>query len=128
MNYEEWIGQPVRKKQARGNAPKPFKSGLKMNIVKGIIDHPILHIPAFTFQDDDSYVECRRCQLMNRNELVRMASRQLDEALIDLETKYKLRHGEATFVLALTAKKLESRECLDQFLNPELGEPFEAAP
>lgn len=40
---------------------KPFKSGNKHNTVSGIIEHPQLKIPAFTFIDDDSYVECRRC-------------------------------------------------------------------
>lgn len=44
--------------------PKPFKSGLKENTVKGIIAHPILNIPAFIFEEDDSYVECRRCKLV----------------------------------------------------------------
>ncbi len=45
----------VRKKK------KPFKSGLMINTVKGVINHPILNIPAYTFYEDDSYVECRRC-------------------------------------------------------------------
>jgi hypothetical protein len=46
--------------------PNPFKSGQKINTVKGVIDHPILHIPAYTFVEDDSYVECRRCEVVNR--------------------------------------------------------------
>ena len=41
---------------------RPFKSGNKVNTVKGIIIHPVLNIPAFTFLDDDSYVEIRRCK------------------------------------------------------------------
>jgi hypothetical protein len=45
----------VRKKK------KPFKSGLMINAVKGLINHPILNTPAYTFYEDDSYVECRRC-------------------------------------------------------------------
>ena len=40
---------------------KPFKSGNKINTVKGIINHPELNIPAYTFEEDDSYVECQRC-------------------------------------------------------------------
>lgn len=43
---------------------KPFKSGQKINTVKAVIDHPILHIPAYTFVEDDSYVECRRCEVV----------------------------------------------------------------
>ncbi len=60
MEYSEFIGKRVSK--LRGiKEPKPFKSGLKANTVKGVITHPILKIPAFTFMEDDSYVECRRC-------------------------------------------------------------------
>lgn len=40
---------------------KPFKSGLKINTVKGVIEHPKLGIPAFVFVEDQSYVECRQC-------------------------------------------------------------------
>ena len=41
--------------------PKPFKSTFKVNTVKDVIIHPILNIPAYTFEEDESYVECRRC-------------------------------------------------------------------
>jgi len=62
MTYESMIGCKVRKTSGKNhqNEPKPFKSGLKINTVKGIITHPQLGIPAFTFYEDDSYVECRR--------------------------------------------------------------------
>ena len=56
MNPNELIGKQVTK-----ISPKPFKSGSKVNTVRGVIDHPVLHIPAFTFEEDDSHVECRRC-------------------------------------------------------------------
>lgn len=55
--YEEYI----REKVSKNMSGKPFKSGEKINTVKGIITHPILKIPAFVFFEDDSYVECRRC-------------------------------------------------------------------
>ena len=58
--YEKWIGMEVEK-----HSPKPFKSGQKINTVKSIINHPILNIPAFTFFEDESYVECRKCKLVN---------------------------------------------------------------
>jgi hypothetical protein len=45
----------VRKKK------KPFKSGLMINTVKGVINHPILNTLAYTFHEDDSYVECKKC-------------------------------------------------------------------
>lgn len=44
---------------------KPFKSGEKINTIKSVISHPLLLIPAFTFIEDDSYVECRRCEIIN---------------------------------------------------------------
>lgn len=55
-NYIDNIGKRVSK-----NSPKPFKSGEKINTIKDVINHPILNIPAYTFIEDDSYVECRRC-------------------------------------------------------------------
>jgi len=65
--YEQMIGQRVTKKRG-GRMPKPFKSKLTINTVKGIINHPHLNIPAFTFEEDDSFVECRRCHTVNENE------------------------------------------------------------
>jgi len=45
---------------------KPFKSGNIFNTVKGVIIHPELNIPAYTFEEDDSYVECRKCAKLER--------------------------------------------------------------
>lgn len=59
-DYASFIGKKVRKK-SRGE-PKPFKSGNKVNTVTNIVEHPYLKIPAFTFAEDDSVVECRRCE------------------------------------------------------------------
>lgn len=56
--FENLIG----KKVCKPLSGKPFKSGLKVNTVKGIVNHPVLNIPAFTFVEDESYVECRRCE------------------------------------------------------------------
>lgn len=50
------IGTKVRK-----TSPKPFKSGLKINTIKGYIIHPLLKTTSYTFEEDDSYVEARRC-------------------------------------------------------------------
>lgn len=65
--YENNIGKKVCKcsigERIANN--KTFKSGLIMNTVKGITTHPILKIPAYTFEEDDSYVECRRCDVVN---------------------------------------------------------------
>jgi hypothetical protein len=54
-NYTENIGKQVYKHLSG----KPFKSTLKYNTVKGVINHPILNIPAYTFEEDDSYVACK---------------------------------------------------------------------
>ncbi len=59
-DFESMIGQQVHKLRSG----KPFKSGNKVNTVKGIINHPQLNIPAFTFFEDDSYVECRKCEIV----------------------------------------------------------------
>jgi len=51
------IGKKVRK-----TSPKPFKSGNKVNTVKGVVIHPIMKDElGFTFEEDDSVVECWRC-------------------------------------------------------------------
>lgn len=73
--FRSLIGKKVRKLADRTRSgkrrvddgkysSKPFKSGLKENTVKGVIEHPILGIPAFTFVEDESCVECRRCRLV----------------------------------------------------------------
>lgn len=54
-----YIGQKVVKESG-----KPFKSGRKINTVKSVTNHPSLNIPAFTFQEDDSVVECRQVELV----------------------------------------------------------------
>ena len=54
--YNKLIGKKVKKL-----SNKAFKSTLRTNTVKGIINHPQLNIPAFTFEEDESYVECHRC-------------------------------------------------------------------
>ena len=71
-DYLKHVGKPVIKeikKSKKGNwiVPKPFKSRKLINTIKGVIDHPILHIPAFTFEEDDSFVECRRCSVLLNN-------------------------------------------------------------
>jgi hypothetical protein len=57
-DYKKNIGSKVHKHMSG----KPFKSGLVVNTIKGVINHPHLNIPAYTFIEDESYVECRRCE------------------------------------------------------------------
>jgi len=67
--YEDLIGAKVvktnRKKGIEIFNKKKFKSGSYINTVKGVITHPKLGIPAYTFEEDDSYVECRRCRRLD---------------------------------------------------------------
>jgi len=63
MDLNQNIGKKCTKSYGKTGNVKPFKSGLKTNTIKGVIDHPILHIPAFIFEEDDSYVECRKCKI-----------------------------------------------------------------
>ena len=66
-NFELNIGKRVTKKPINDSdkrTPKPFKSTFKVNTIKGVINHPILNVPAYTFNEDDSYVECRRCKII----------------------------------------------------------------
>jgi hypothetical protein len=53
------IGKECKKKD------RPFKSTFKKNTIKGVINHPHLNIPAYVFHEDDSYVECRRIEILN---------------------------------------------------------------
>lgn len=72
MNYEENIGKKVRKSAITTGtiSTKPFKSGQQINTVKAVVNHPILNIPAYTFLEDNSYVECRRCAVIEFSECV----------------------------------------------------------
>lgn len=63
-DFKANIGMKVKKISKNNNEPKPFKSGFKVNTVKDVIEHPILHIPSYIFEEDDSYVECRRCLII----------------------------------------------------------------
>lgn len=63
--WHSMIGKKVWKnsKTTSKFEPKPFKSGLKVNTVKGVRIHE--HTPhlAFTFEEDESAVECFRCSV-----------------------------------------------------------------
>ena len=54
--YYSYIGKQVAKK-----SKKPFKSGEKVNTVTGVTINEQTGNPAFTFEEDDSNVECFRC-------------------------------------------------------------------
>ena len=61
--YDMNIGKKVSKgsigrKEKNG---KPFKSGRLVNTVKDVVMHDFMDVPAYTFEEDDTQVECRRC-------------------------------------------------------------------
>ncbi len=58
------IGKKTKKTSVNNREPNPFKSGFKINTIKGVIDHPQLNVPAYTFEEDESYEECRRCIIL----------------------------------------------------------------
>jgi hypothetical protein len=70
-DYEIYIGKKCKKKSISakvGSNPyqsKPFKSGGKINTIKGVVMHPHLNKPAYTFHEDSSYVECRRIEILD---------------------------------------------------------------
>ena len=67
---EQFIGYKCRKtsgKDGQALNPKPFKSTLQENTIKGVIMHPILNIPAFTFEEDESYVDARTIIILDLN-------------------------------------------------------------
>ena len=60
-DYKKNIGKRVHKHKSG----KPFKSGLVVNTIKDVIIHPILKLPAYTFMEDESYVDCRGCEAID---------------------------------------------------------------
>ena len=62
------IGNKVYKTSSSKTAqPKPFKSKNKVNTIKDVICHPILCGElAYTFEEDDSYVSCRHCVIVEK--------------------------------------------------------------
>ena len=60
------VKKPINEESEDSYKQKPFKSGLKTNTIKGVIDHPQLPGKlAYTFFEDDSYVEVRRCKIID---------------------------------------------------------------
>jgi hypothetical protein len=68
--FEDNIGKKCKKrplddKNVGRYKLKPFKSGFKVNTIAGVINHPKLEgRMAYTFEEDESYVECRRCEVI----------------------------------------------------------------
>lgn len=57
--WNEWIGLKIQK-----HSLKPFKSGLKIGVPKAYGLNPHSGKPAFQMTDDDSWVDCYQCKLV----------------------------------------------------------------
>ena len=62
-DHKKNIGKPVCKCSVvdRTINRKAFKSGQLINTIKDVVKHPVLNVFAYTFEEDESIVECRRC-------------------------------------------------------------------
>lgn len=65
FTIEECLLNVGKKVSKTSKPPKPFLSGLRFNTIKSVINHPILNVPAYTFNEDDSFVEVRRCIIVD---------------------------------------------------------------
>lgn len=81
-NIDDWKTKRSIKNRAKRN--RKFQSGCFVNTIKDVTIHPFLNIPAYTFIEDDSYVECRRCKIINKFEctITQLAS-LFDELMIE---------------------------------------------
>lgn len=61
--FKEVIGKKVWKnpKTTSKFSPKPFKSTFQVNTVKDVVISPYSGKEAFTFEEDDSIVDCTKC-------------------------------------------------------------------
>lgn len=119
MNYEDNIGKQVHK----DGSGKPFKSGLKVNTVKAVIDHPILDVPAYTFEEDDSYVECRRCDVLNtyteaQKKIMRFLEEKPDSTIV---TTVQVGVGKGKTRIPTEKVKRPTHEVLDLVYHEDEG-------
>ena len=129
-NFENNIGKRVQKCTIGHRSPynpNPFKSGQKINTVKAVIDHPILHIPAYTFVEDDSYVECRRCCVVygyteHQNEILNLIEEHPNTIVITAIQGI----GKTNIPLVDKPKKLTQHQ-IDALVNLNEGTFFNAS-
>ena len=57
--YTSWLGRQVVKYSGSS-----FKSGEKINTVSGFRSHPVTENFCFLFVEDETFVECRRCRVV----------------------------------------------------------------
>jgi hypothetical protein len=62
------IGSKCRKFRRNGNESKPFKSGMKFNTIKSIVVNPYTNNMAYSFEEDDSCVDCKQIIILKNDE------------------------------------------------------------
>lgn len=81
MKKKDLIGKKVQKLSG-----KPFKSGFKVNTIKAFVVNPNTYLPAYLFEEDDSTVDMRTCEIIEDLEkVVEQLEKQTDE--LDKEIK-----------------------------------------
>jgi len=65
--YQSFIGMKIVKKSKH-----PFKSGFKINTVKGLTINSYTQRLAFTFDEDESIVDCAKCKLSTEEDINRI--------------------------------------------------------
>lgn len=82
--YYELVGKKVKK-----DSGKPFQSKNKINTVKSIVFHPQRFVLAFSFEEDNSLVECGKCSLATIEdaigEAIPLATREISNTIKDIE-------------------------------------------
>jgi len=66
--------------------PKNFKSGSKINTIKDVVIHPILWEPAYTFEEDDSYVACRTIEIVDEPQWTPILE-SIHDVLVEIENR-----------------------------------------
>ncbi len=59
--FKDWIGKQVYKHTSLN----PFRSGLLKNTVKSLTTNENTGLPAFTFYEDESVVDCWICKIVS---------------------------------------------------------------
>ena len=70
MKYDgrRMVGLKCKKvSRPKGTEPKKFKSGSKVNTIKSLAINPNTNNFAFTFEEDESVVDCRTIILLDDN-------------------------------------------------------------
>jgi hypothetical protein len=99
---------------------KKFKSGLTENTVKDVVLHEFHGLPAYSFIEDDSIVECRRCKVIDEPVIL---SPTQTETLIRLseENSWKVSTTKAR-IKVMNQLQIKGMVRLNRYANGEFWE------